>query len=727
MKKNDLKTKAPVVSKEISEKLFERIFLPWTTVLILSHLLTIYVAPAYMWGVHFYHFFPAYLGWILTLVTLTILIPGIGELLYERVEALAKKIKKPFASLGQNKTFVILSLFSLPIFWIFRTRLHLLGDGYFRIRDLEQGRIHLQEWLDGLVHLMVYRVMIKFIPTWTPELTYLIISILCGGVFVFLALKLSSLLGKTGFGKVLIFFFLVSSGSIQLFFGYVESYSILQVMLLAYIFFAVLYLSGKTSILPALLVFVISVGLHIASLMFALSFIYLLLGSHKRIGEKKASFRLKDGSAPQGSTEKRKVHLRKECSQAKSFVNIPTSIALILSSVAIIFWVHKVATGLEKTGKGIFILPLKVTEDFSYSMFSLAHISEFINQLLLVSPLSISLIIFFIFFKIKFRSTRSSQEFENRLNNFLAFATLLGLIYLFVFNFTLGSADWDLRSFPAPFIGLLGVLLFLRWGEERSTDSGHSVEDPPGSEKTRLIGSLVGKRFTAWGLIFMWFGLFHTLPWVLINAHHQRSLDRYLLIQENDPHPVDETNYNLYKIARILRLAGWHEEVPKMYQRATERDPYDTLSYFNLAAHYHRNQNFDQTILILDTLLKIDPVYPKANWMIGNIYYKREDYAKALPYMEKASRFLADNSNFLYQLGLVYYSTNQPEKAIACARQMIKLGPEYLEAFHLLGMSFASLSDFENARQAWEYILGVDPYDSVAVRNLKEIEKHLKK
>ena len=713
MKRIDPKTKTPVTRKDVCGKPFEQVFLPWMAVLVLSHLVTMYIAPAYMWGVHFYHFFPAWIGWLVTLATLAILIPGVGEFLYERIEALAEKIKKPFVLLGQNKTFLILSLFSLPIFWIFRTRLHLLGDGYFRITELPQGKLHLQEWLDGLVHLVVYRVMSKLIPTWTPELTYSTISILCGGIFIFLALKLSSLLGKTGFGKVLIFFSLVSLGSIELFFGYVESYTILQVVLLTYILFAARYLLGKASILPVLLAFVISIGLHISSLIFAPSFIYLLLESRRRIGGEKASSGLKDGTTPQGSAKRRRVRLRKESPQVKPTLTIGTSIALILSSVAIIFWVHKVATSLEETGKGIFILPLMATEDFSYSMFSLAHVSEFMNQLLLISPLGISLIIFFLFFKIKFK------KFEDRLANFLIFVMLFALVYLFIFNFTLGSADWDLRSSPAIFFGLLGVHFFLRWGEERTTDR----RSPTAVGQSQISA---GKRFKTWGLIFIWFGLFHTLPWVLINASHSRSVARYVLIQENDPHPVDETNYNLYKIARILKSAGLPGEVKKMYQRAIEKNPYDTLSYFNLAAEYHEKQDFDQTILILDTLLKIYPLYPKANWMMGNIYVKREEYAKAVPYLEQAFPYLADSEDFLFDLGAAYYYTNQPDRALACALQIIEFSPEYMDAYHLLGLARARLGDFEDAKLAWEHILSVDPNDSVAVRNLKEIKKHLK-
>jgi tetratricopeptide (TPR) repeat protein len=313
----------------------------------------------------------------------------------------------------------------------------------------------------------------------------------------------------------------------------------------------------------------------------------------------------------------------------------------------------------------------------------------------------------------------------------LILAACFGLLYLFVFNFTLGSADWDLRSSSAPLFGLLGVYLFLTWGEKRSAASREDTAESKGEEPESGDGSAVGpfrsKRLKAWGLIFIWVGLFHTVPWVLINAHHQRSLNRYLLVQENDPHPVDETGFNLYKIARILRLADMPEEEEKLYLRAIDRDPYDTLSYFNLAAYYHTADRYDRAILVLDSLLRVDPSYPKANWMIGNIYVKRLEYEKALPYLEQVSGVLADNSDFLYDLGASYYSTDQPEKALTCGLQILQLTPDYTDAYHILGLSYYTLGDYDKAIGAWEHILSVNPDDSVAMQNLRELTEYLEK
>jgi hypothetical protein len=723
MPKDDSKTRERVSSGEISDRLFESFFLPWTAVLILAHLVTIYWIPQYLWGISFYHFFPVEIGWITTFLILVILIPGVGEFLYKRMAALSVKIKQPLDRLNQNLLFLLLSLLSLPLFWIFRNRLHLWGDGYFRIKDLPYGNLHLQEWLDGFIHLAIYWFMTKFTLSWTAELTYTVVSILCGGAFVFVALKLSAFLGKDGFQKVLIFFFLFTLGSVQLFFGYVESYSILQVMLLVYLWFSVRCFAGKSSIYPVLVTLVISIGLHVTSLIYIPSFLYLLIDRETKP--------VSSGNTEPSSAGKLKGRSSKEKMKGRAPLSPLVLVALIIAAGIIIWWVLKVASGLEEKGKGMFFVPLRATVSYPFSMFSVGHILEFVNQLLLLSPVGVSLILFFLFFKIKSKSFRSGGRWDVKTINFLFIAVLFALVYLFVVNFTLGNADWDLRCSPAPFFGLLGAMLFLRWGEKTSTvHSPQSIssksEVSPGKSRTfwRMKHTV-----PAWGMVFIFFGLYHTVPWVLINSNNDRSVNRYMLTQEYDTHPVDETNYNLYKVARILDFAGMNNRVGDLYRDATERFPYDTLSYFNLSAWYHKREIYDSALILSDSVLKIDPNYPKANWMVGNIYIKYGDYSKALPYLEKALPYtdMANNPEFLYDLATANYWTNHLDEAEMCVSRMLKLDPNYPGGYHLLGLLDIQKGDLEGARKAWQTIVEMNPTDSTAINNLQLLEEKMEK
>jgi hypothetical protein len=685
------------LTDQISGRVFDLVFLPWMGILILLHLLAVYVAPAYLWGVDFYHFFPVWIGWLAALISLALLVPGVAEFLYPGLEALAKRISRPFSGWNQNAVFFLLSLLSLPVFWFLRDRLHLLGDGMFRLTDLPNGKVHLQEWLDGFLHVIFHRLMVQVSPSWTPQLTYAVISVVCGAAFVFLALKLSSLLGRSGFAKVLIFSFLITLGSVQLFFGYAESYTILQVALLAYVLLAARYLVGKGGILPVLAVLVISVGLHITSLIYVPSFVYLVWTSREtESGNRK-------GKKPTRTAPKTVI-----------------AAALAAATLLVVFWVVMVAMGLEKTGKGIFIVPLQGTKTYPFSMFSLAHISEFVNQLLLLAPVGVSLLLFFVFFKVKFR------EFKSRLTSFLILAVSFALVYLFIFNFTLGSADWDLRSSPAVFLTLLGVVAFLEWGEKKFPGKS-KISKTKESEPGDVVGSASfdWRRYRAWGLVFIWLGLFHVVPWILINASPSKAVARYVMTQEVDPHPVDESGYNLYKVKRILDWAGFPQQAETLFYKAIERDPTDTVSYYNLAAHYYRREeHLDRATLIADTLTKMAPGYSMANWLMANLLIKTGQPDKALPYLKKASDTMSGDVFFLLQLATAYYRADSLEQAASWASRLVAVDPRSVEGYRLLGMSQTRLGHAESAIEIWRRLLRLEPGDTLAVRKLQQLKAH---
>ena len=164
-----------------------------------------------------------------------------------------------------------------------------------------------------------------------------------------------------------------------------------------------------------------------------------------------------------------------------------------------------------------------------------------------------------------------------------------------------------------------------------------------------------------------------------------------------------------------------------MFQRAIERNPNDPRNYSNLAGYYHKKQDFHQAIILLETALKKDSSYFKANQMMGYLYLQRKNYAKAIPYLEQAFPFQKDNPEFVYDLGLAYYFTNRSEKALASARLILESRPDYLKAYYLLGTVNAGIGDFQEARRAWERALAINPGDSLAVQALEALKKDREK
>ncbi|MCK4427331.1 MAG: hypothetical protein KAW16_02480 [candidate division Zixibacteria bacterium] len=203
MEKN--KTKKTQTKKFIQEWNFKYIFLPLLLTMVIAHLFTAYFGVSSMWGIHHLHFFPKWAGWTLTFATILFFVPSINSYILKVVESIFMNLKKIFSRMKKYALYFILSLLFLPVFWFLGTKLYLLGDGYFKIRALPSGELVSTEWLDDIIHLEFYRFLSSVFPGSDPSFSYSILSVLCGGIFVFLVLLLSDLLGKTDFQKVLIF------------------------------------------------------------------------------------------------------------------------------------------------------------------------------------------------------------------------------------------------------------------------------------------------------------------------------------------------------------------------------------------------------------------------------------------------------------------------------------------------------------------------------------------
>lgn len=103
----------------------------------------------------------------------------------------------------------------------------------------------------------------------------------------------------------------------------------------------------------------------------------------------------------------------------------------------------------------------------------------------------------------------------------------------------------------------------------------------------------------------------------------------------------------------------------------------------NLAVAYQRLNKTDKALLEAKNAVAIDPKYPGAHYVLGNIYFAKEDYKSALPELETVFR-VAPDLDVGNALGLTYLYLKQPERAKLLFEEIqISLGKESAE-LHLL-------------------------------------------
>ena len=642
---------------------FKHVVLPILFGLGIAHLLTAYLGVPQMWGIHFLHFFPAWRGWLLTLVTLSLFIPPINSFVLKTFESLLSFMNAHLAIKSKRRrysVYLMVSIFSIPLFWVLRTKLYLLGDGYFKINALTRGEIVPTEWLDGVVHVWFYKLYSGISPGLDPFLSYSILSILGGGIFVFLILCLSHVLGKTNFQKVLIFCILFSVGSIELFFGYVESYPLLLVTLTSFILFSILYLQAKTSIIFSFISLVLSIGFHVSATAFVPAFFYLIFAKYR--------------------------------DERKGYSRVLTLLSLIGCFLLILYVIWKVFFLKGEGGGFSRFIPLFPSSKTSFTLFSGAHLLEFMNQWLLISPVGILLFCVFLLFTFKYK------DFRNPILNFFLLSSLFSLIFVFIYNSKLGSADWDLRSFPGVFFTLLGVLFFVEMGRSWS-------------------------RFKNYGLILITISFFHTIPWILVNANNQSSVDRYVLIRMNDPHPeiADQQKSSLWKVGRILEMAGLYKEAAEVLHEGIKSAPLDLGNYSYLGQNYYLAGDYDRAVFFLEKALELEPRSPTIRFILGKAYLQKMDYPNATLHLEKLINTYDHEPQFVSYLALAYLKSHRDVEAKTILEEAVSKYPESPVLHGLLGTSLFSLGDFANAEKEWAIALKLFPKDAYAKNGLAEL------
>ena len=333
-------------------------------------------------------------------------------------------LQRPFGSIVRP----VCLLFFLFFAYVFRVREHTLGDSVVWFRDLSThysndpasslwsivfsvpsfDHIPTNEFLDFLLHIQLYRLG-SYLFQWSPSDAYEFLSYAAGVLYVIAAWKVAAGLGKTALRRLTFFASLCSLGSMQLFFGYGESYTLVTVAAVFFVLAALRFLRGDSPFAAPCIWLAVCCSLHIMAVSLVPSLVYLLWRDRGQPG--------RDLLARRGVVV--------------GVLGIGGVLALYLYSA---IYPHNMPLWTARTSG-------------TYALFSLGHGVLLLNAILLVSPLGLIWGIT----GIKVHRSWDSEVW------FLAWAVIGTLGLIAVHNAYLGGRDWDLLSFPGTFYTLWGV------------------------------------------------------------------------------------------------------------------------------------------------------------------------------------------------------------------------------------------------------------------------------
>jgi hypothetical protein len=450
----------------------------------------------------------------------------------------------------------------MGIFIIFRDTTNLLGDGLLRIGELQNKRIddflslHSAEPLDYLIHYYFYTVLSVFFKI-KPILSYQILSAMAGVLFIFGARYFSGQLpkGAMEFG----FWYLIGWGGLMLFFGYVESYALAAAALIFLFGYSQKYIlkTGNDLILAGL--FLLSFFLHNTAIVFLPAIIYLLLiNPSKRKGRGVAS--------------------------------------IIILTAVVAVWI---VVGIYSRQASGLLLTASSSEP-GYTLFSLTHLGDIINQLLLISPTLLILI---------WLQNKRGIGNSNRMTNFYRLAATGGLAFLVMADPVLGMGrDWDLFSLP-----LLGFHIALLTGVE---------------------WTVVDSRLKAAILVIL---LFSTGLWIGVNHSAKASVERYKNIAGLD---TTRSRYAYERLGTYLLLNQKWPEAEEVYQLSLRREPH-YRTYLGLAYIQAQMGKADSAQINYERALELKPEQAMALYSLCQMYIKEGRLIQARDLFERLKRVSA--------------------------------------------------------------------------------------
>jgi tetratricopeptide (TPR) repeat protein len=101
---------------------------------------------------------------------------------------------------------------------------------------------------------------------------------------------------------------------------------------------------------------------------------------------------------------------------------------------------------------------------------------------------------------------------------------------------------------------------------------------------------------------------------------------------------------------------------------------------------------------------------PKPRVELANLYFDAERYDDAIRWYEEALKLEPGDVNVSTDLGVSYYYTNQPDKALAQFERSLAIDPKHAKTLLNVGIVRAfGKQDLDGASKAWQQVIALAP------------------
>jgi hypothetical protein len=407
----------------------------WGLLLLTLHLAAFKLPEEAAWSLWPYTFLPAGLGWILALLAAALIIPPVNQVVCRWTCRLWLAWPAKYAYKGW---FALAAGLAGVIFWLARLRHLRWGDSYLLSVALSYPDLDLRviyNWqapLTVFIHQRLWQFVADPWLGWPVANVYSTLSILAGMIFVYVLLLFTVDLGRDPLEAAILAGMLLTTGSMQLFFGYVENYTIVSLALMVTLFLAWRALRAEIQPLWPILSLSLANALH-PSTVFLWPGLWLLSWQCWRRGYVSPAGALLQTVLPP--------------------LLVAGGVLVLMESGG-----HGVSAllGVDRPGggDGIWFVPLFATTTAwqRYTLFSVDHILDWANVHLLISPFGLPILILAVSLLGRYRLAIFKTPTEKDFAYFLGVTSAMYLLLTWFWNPDYGGRkDWDLFA-PSAFV-----------------------------------------------------------------------------------------------------------------------------------------------------------------------------------------------------------------------------------------------------------------------------------
>ncbi len=173
----------------------------------------------------------------------------------------------------------------------------------------------------------------------------------------------------------------------------------------------------------------------------------------------------------------------------------------------------------------------------------------------------------------------------------------------------------------------------------------------------------------------------------------------------------------LFNLGQTLLRSGNNAQAELVLTRAMKLKP-DSPEVLYLVAQVYSNKS--RPLDALDLLLrahKIAPDNPDIILLMAQISMSQNYYEDAIPLLEAGLKVAPQRPDLLAALGQSYFMSGKADKAIEVFKQLLAVDHS-ARSYAYLGLSYRNLGRFDEAKQAFQAGLKLDPHNSSCLFNL---------